>query len=590
MTRKGTGVSLAILALACSLVSPCAPVAKNVDAATKKTKVSVKLSSKKFSLKEGETGKLKVKVTPSKAKLKWKSSKKKVATVSSKGKITAKKSGTTVITVRASYKSVKKSASCKVKVTKKAAVKQVSTPTTMPTSAPTTQPNVTVTPTAVPTMVREIVTEKEEYVIEIGKTCALNASVLPENATNKSLLYVSESAEVATVDANGVVQAVKEGLANITITAADNPVMKKTVKVRVVYGLTTLSQETKIRMNVGETCTFAPNIEPADATLVSVKMENTKDYVAEISEDGSVTAKYPGIAFVTVSSYVNPEIKSTFRIEVGDDFTPPEGFDKDDDSIEHGTLKDIKYPSDYRPAGKGNARIWLPPDYDEEKQYNLLFCLHGGGGNEKYWTDDHGGKNDGCSADKVLDHAYADGLMEDTIVVFTNGVIAYDKDKEYPDIVKNPRVTDFWKDYYLLEFDILNCLLPYMEYTYPVMTGSEHTGICGLSMGCAQTMEIAFKNPEYFGYVGCYSAGPFEPASQNFVKSKEDAQKLNDSFKYMLFATGENDHMNDDSMRNFIATCDSFDLSHTFYEVPACGHDDPCWDRCLYAFMKYAFK
>ena len=48
--------------------------------------------------------------------------------------------------------------------------------------------------------------------------------------------------------------------------------------------------------------------------------------------------------------------------------------------------------------------------------------------------------------------------------------------------------------------------------------------------------------------------------------------------------------MMDDSMRNFVKTCDSYDLNHVFYEVPGRGHVDSCWDRCLYAFMKYAFK
>ena len=109
-----------------------------------------------------------------------------------------------------------------------------------------------------------------------------------------------------------------------------------------------------------------------------------------------------------------------------DDFTAPEGFDKKNDSIPHGQLNNITYPSDYRSNGKARARIWLPPDYEEEKEhkkYNLLFCLHGGRDDETYWTSNKEGENDGCSADRVLDNMYAEGLMEDTIVEFTSGVI-----------------------------------------------------------------------------------------------------------------------------------------------------------------------
>ena len=256
----------------------------------------------------------------------------------------------------------------------------------------------------------------------------------------------------------------------------------------------------------------------------------------------------------------------------------------------HGELTDFYYASDYRPLGRGHALVWLPPEYDKSKQYNLLFCLHGGTDNEYYWTSDKGGTNDGCSADKVLDNAYAKGLMEDTIVVFTSGVINYKEDKEYPNVVENPLLTDFWKNHFLLEFEIINNLLPYMQQEYPVMTGPEHTGICGLSMGCAQTMEIGLKHPDLFSYVGCFSAGPFETDNQPFVTSSEDAKKLNEKLKLLFFITGENDHMMDDSMRNFVKTCDDFGVNHVFYEVPGRGHDDFCWDRCLYAFMKYAFK
>lgn len=134
-------------------------------------------------------------------------------------------------------------------------------------------------------------------------------------------------------------------------------------------------------------------------------------------------------------------------------------------------MKNFQYPSDYRSSGKARARIWLPPDYDVDHEYNLLFCLHGGNDDETYWTSDKGGTNDGCSADKVLDNAYAQGLMEDTIVVFTSGVIPYDSSKEYPNIVENPLLTDFWKNHYLLEFEIINNLMPYMEDNYSIMTG-----------------------------------------------------------------------------------------------------------------------
>lgn len=575
MNQKQIIIPLLILALflTSAAVVPAAPAA-----AAKKAKVTVKLNKKKVPLTVNARYKLKAKVKPAKARVTWKSSRPKTASVSLKGQVTAKAVGTATITATARYGKAVKKASCKVTV--RAKEPSVVQPAVQPTNVPV----------AAPVSVQEIATGQVSYLLKIGEPVFMNASVAPANATNKNLIYTSSDPAVVTVDASGKLQPLGEGTASVTITAADGSGVKKVISVTVISPVTSIQPQEAVTVKIGETYTIAPVIEPAGATLRSCTVTNSKDYVASVDADGKITAKYPGITVVTVSSLANPEASCQFRVRVTDDFAPPSGFDKYNDAIKHGTVTDFDYPSDYRTTGKAHALAWLPPDYDESKQYNLLFCLHGGNDNEYYWTSDKGGDNDGCSADKVLDNAYAEGLIEDTIVVFTSGVIRYKDDVAYPNVVENPQLTDFWKNHYLLEFEIINNLLPYMRSEYPVMTGPEHTGICGLSMGCAQTMEIGLKHPDLFDYVGCYSAGPFEKGDQTFVTGKEDAERLNSQLKLLFFITGENDHMMDDSARNFVNTCDGFGLNHVFYEVPGRGHDDPCWDRCLYAFMKYAFK
>lgn len=360
-----------------------------------------------------------------------------------------------------------------------------------------------------------------------------------------------------------------------------------------------LKDET-ITLNLGKTYSLAPNLDPGTATLADCNITSSKDYVASVKPDGTISADYIGTSFITVSSKANPAVNSVLKVNVTNDFSAPEGFSDVNSSYLHGELTDLNYPSDYREGGKGHARMWLPPNYDVNKKYNLLLCLHGGTDTEYYWTVDGGGANDGCKAQNVLDYLYANNMMEDTIVVFPHGVIPYDANKDYPNIVPNQYISDSWKDHYLLEFEILNNLLPYIRENLPVYDTADHTALCGLSMGCAQSMEIAFKNPEVFDYVGCYSAGPFEDAEdddednyvveQPFVNSFEDAQKLNDNLKLLFFITGQNDRLHDASLVKFIKWCNDYDLNNVFYEVPGVGHDDYCWDKCLYAFMQYAFK
>lgn len=57
--------------------------------------------------------------------------------------------------------------------------------------------------------------------LSVGATQQLTATVLPSNATNKNVSYSSNNTGVATVNASGLVTAVSNGTATITVTTAD---------------------------------------------------------------------------------------------------------------------------------------------------------------------------------------------------------------------------------------------------------------------------------------------------------------------------------------------------------------------------------
>ena len=65
------------------------------------------------------------------------------------------------------------------------------------------------------------VTIQDSLFLGVDSTFTLVATIAPEDATNKSVTWVSSADAVATVDANGVVTGVAEGTANITVTTVD---------------------------------------------------------------------------------------------------------------------------------------------------------------------------------------------------------------------------------------------------------------------------------------------------------------------------------------------------------------------------------
>ncbi|MCV9888716.1 Ig-like domain-containing protein [Metabacillus halosaccharovorans] len=67
--------------------------------------------------------------------------------------------------------------------------------------------------------------DQEAVTLSEGKTGTLHATVTPNDAVNKAVVWSSNNEEVATVDENGKVTALKEGKAKITVTTVDGGLM-----------------------------------------------------------------------------------------------------------------------------------------------------------------------------------------------------------------------------------------------------------------------------------------------------------------------------------------------------------------------------
>jgi len=79
-----------------------------------------------------------------------------------------------------------------------------------------------------PVPVSGIEIEKEVYYILIDETAQIPAKVLPENATNKELVWKSKDNTIAEVDENGIVKAKKFGATMITASTPDGTVSATT--------------------------------------------------------------------------------------------------------------------------------------------------------------------------------------------------------------------------------------------------------------------------------------------------------------------------------------------------------------------------
>ncbi|MBQ6050562.1 MAG: Ig domain-containing protein [Bacteroidaceae bacterium] len=155
-------------------------------------------------------------------KVNWSSSNETVATVDENGVVTAIEEGTAIITCTATDGSGV-SATCEV----------------------------TITPNAI--LVTDIILSQSSLELFFGKTATIEATVTPEDANNKEVIWTSSNEAVATVE-NGVVTAVTYGTTTITCTAKDKSGVSSTCEVRVDHEYVDLGLRTGTlwaTMNVG---------------------------------------------------------------------------------------------------------------------------------------------------------------------------------------------------------------------------------------------------------------------------------------------------------------------------------------------------
>lgn len=135
--------------------------------------------------------------------------------------------------------------------------------------------------------------------LKVNESEQLIANVSPDNADNKALTWSSSNNQVATVDANGNVQALKAGDAWIKAVSVDNTEAKDSCKLTVIQPVTgiTISQPTIQFTNIGENIQLEVTVLPEDASNKEVTWTSSNESVCMVA-NGMVVATGYGTAVV----------------------------------------------------------------------------------------------------------------------------------------------------------------------------------------------------------------------------------------------------------------------------------------------------
>ncbi|MBN1953279.1 MAG: T9SS type A sorting domain-containing protein [Bacteroidales bacterium] len=249
---------------------------------------------------------------------------------------------------------------------------------------------------------------------------------------------------------------------------------------------------------------------------------------------------------------------------------PPAGFDSYK-NVPHGTFQIVEYYSGTVGINR-TTRIYLPPGYTEDSTYNVLYLLHGIGGDINEWY--YNGQ-----PHYILDNLYAKGRIAPMIVVLPNGRAMVD-DSPGADIFAADKVQGF-ADF---EFELLADLIPFIDTNYSVKPGSQARAIAGLSMGGGQALDFGLAHLDTFAWVGAFSAAPNTYAADQLIPDIADTSFLSGLWLSCGDADGllyitENTH-------NFMT---GNAIEHYYLVEPGKGHDWSVWKPGLFHFAQRIF-
>lgn len=246
----------------------------------------ISINPPSLNIVEGESAKIEIIVTPSNADsniLNYYSTDESVATIDKNGNVTGLKVGKAVVLVCTPDR--KKAAECFVNV--------------VPLKIPATS----------------ITLSEESLVMKVGDEYALDASVLPENATDNNVIWNSSDNSIVSVDKKGNVRAKQVGSAIISASVESGKVSAECrVLVEPTPVVSIKLSHKNVQLHVGSMVEISASVEPSNATDKTIKWSSSDNSIVTVDE-GKVKGIKIGKAIVSASADEG-KVTETCEVEV----------------------------------------------------------------------------------------------------------------------------------------------------------------------------------------------------------------------------------------------------------------------------------
>jgi enterochelin esterase family protein len=244
--------------------------------------------------------------------------------------------------------------------------------------------------------------------------------------------------------------------------------------------------------------------------------------------------------------------------------------------------------------------IYTPPDYDEGKNFPVLYLLHGAGDIESGWTLIG-------RANTILDNLIAEKRARSMVVVMPLGHTIQSfwagPAKTVVDPVAATMGAGASLDAIIASMmsgdgkgglspfgkDLLEDVMPMVERTYKVSRRAGDRAIAGLSMGGGHSINVALSRPELFRYVALMSPAASGRVDEFYANVFKNPDTINQQFKLFWIGVGKDDSLTGPGDAAFVETLKKHGVKHTFELTPG-RHEWTVWRHHLHDIAPLLFR
>ena len=145
--------------------------------------------------------------------------------------------------------------------------------------------------------------EPSEAELPAGYSMKLTATVLPENATNKNVVYSVDDESILSVDQDGNITGLSLGIATVTVTTEDGGFTASAEITVIPVQVTGVSISPKsVSVALGHTIQLTASITPSNAANKNLSWSVSDETIISVDGQGTVTGLSGGTATVTVTT------------------------------------------------------------------------------------------------------------------------------------------------------------------------------------------------------------------------------------------------------------------------------------------------